>query len=82
MTVEWTPRALKELARLDKTGQTRIRDAVESLAAGSSADVKRLRGIDPPEFRLRVGNWRVRFRIDPTTGTISILHVLKRDEAY
>jgi len=43
-------------------------------------DVKRLQGIDPPEFRLRVGDWRVRFLSDG--ATLTVLRVRNRREAY
>jgi mRNA-degrading endonuclease RelE of RelBE toxin-antitoxin system len=48
----------------------------------SIGDVRRLQDITPPEYRLRVGKWRVRFRLDQDYGTMQILHVLRRDEAY
>jgi mRNA interferase RelE/StbE len=80
--IEWTPRALKELALLDREQQSRVRAAIEALASDAGGDVKRLRGITPPEYRLRAGKWRVRFHFGHQTGTITILHVLRRDEAY
>jgi mRNA-degrading endonuclease RelE of RelBE toxin-antitoxin system len=43
-------------------------------------DVKRLQDIDPPEFRLRVGDYRVRFR--DFDNVIEILSVKHRREAY
>ncbi len=45
-----------------------------------AAVVKRLQGIDPPEFRLRVGDYRVRFHQDD--DTMRILRVRNRREAY
>ena len=78
----WAPRALKELARLDREEQHRIRQAVEVFASESKGDVLRLQNITPPEYRLRVGKWRVRFRLDHHHGMMQILHVLRRDEAY
>ena len=80
--VIWAPRALKELARLDREEQHRVRQAVEVFASESKGDVLRLQNISPPEYRLRVGKWRVRFRLDHDRCTIQILHVLRRDEAY
>ncbi|MGA6983858.1 MAG: hypothetical protein WCC95_06290 [Candidatus Sulfotelmatobacter sp.] len=42
--------------------------------------MKRLQGIDPPEFRLRVGDYRVRFRdFENSTEIISLKH---RREVY
>jgi mRNA interferase RelE/StbE len=78
----WAPRALKELARLDRVEQHRVRQAVEAFASESKGDVRRLQDITPPEYRLRVGKWRVLFRLDHDRRMMQILHVLRRDEAY
>jgi mRNA-degrading endonuclease RelE of RelBE toxin-antitoxin system len=78
----WAPRALKELARLDRAEQHRVRQAVEAFASESKGDVLRLQNITPPEYRLRIGKWRVRFQLDHERRTMQILHVLRRDEAY
>jgi mRNA-degrading endonuclease RelE of RelBE toxin-antitoxin system len=43
-------------------------------------DVKRLRDIEPSEFRLRVGDYRLRFHDDG--DTIRITAVKHRREAY
>jgi len=54
--------------------------APHSARAGShdfhrGRNVKGLRGIEPPRFRLRVGDYRVRFRdIDNTVEIISVKH--------
>jgi mRNA-degrading endonuclease RelE of RelBE toxin-antitoxin system len=42
--------------------------------------MKKLQGIDPPEFRLRVGDYRVRFHNDGET--VTVLCVRNRREAY
>lgn len=42
--------------------------------------MKRLQGIDPPEFRLRVGDYGVRFHKDGET--VTVLRVRNRREAY
>jgi mRNA-degrading endonuclease RelE of RelBE toxin-antitoxin system len=55
---------------------------VEAFANESKGDVLRLQNITPPEYRLRVGKWRVRFRLDHDRRTMQILHVLRRDDAY
>jgi mRNA-degrading endonuclease RelE of RelBE toxin-antitoxin system len=46
----------------------------------AEAQLVRLRGSD--ELRLRVGDWRVRLRLDPATRTIVVLRVLPRGRAY
>jgi mRNA-degrading endonuclease RelE of RelBE toxin-antitoxin system len=65
---------------LDKPVALRVKLAVERFAAIGVGDVKRLKGTKPPEFRLRVGAYRVRFQSAP--GVILILRVLHRSEAY
>jgi len=57
----WTPRALKDLRKLDQRARGRILTAVERFAQTAVGDVLQLTGIRPPEWRLRVGGWRVRF---------------------
>ncbi len=52
------------MAALDRTAACRAQRSVERLAATGADNVKRLQGTDPPEFRLRVGEWRVRFSQD------------------
>jgi mRNA-degrading endonuclease RelE of RelBE toxin-antitoxin system len=55
--------------------------ALEQLAANDPrADVRKLAGAD--EHRLRVGDWRVRFRRDPEVREIVVLRVLPRGRAY
>ena len=78
--IEWTEPALADMAALDKTVRVRVQQAVERLAASGGGDVVRLQGVDPPEYRLRVGDWRVRFAQD--AETIQILRVKHRREAY
>jgi hypothetical protein len=47
---------------------TRILDALARLANIGQGDVTRLQGISD-EWRLRVGDWRIRFRYDHPTRT-------------
>jgi mRNA-degrading endonuclease RelE of RelBE toxin-antitoxin system len=78
--IEWTDASLEEMAGLDKGLSRRVKQAIERVAVTGAGDVKKLQGIDPPEFRLRVGDYRVRFHQDG--GTIRILRVRNRKEAY
>jgi mRNA-degrading endonuclease RelE of RelBE toxin-antitoxin system len=80
--LEWQPPALRDLSRLDPPVQERVITAVERFATTGEGDVIRLRGIEPPEWRLRVGKWRVRFRQNPRGQTLQVLRVLLRDQAY
>ena len=68
------------MAALDRGIARRIKQSVERFAATGAGNVRRLQGIEPPEHRLRVGDYRVRFHLDP--DTIRILRVRNRREAY
>jgi mRNA-degrading endonuclease RelE of RelBE toxin-antitoxin system len=78
--VEWSETALSDMADLDKGIARRVKQSVERFAETGAGNVKRLQDIDPPEFRLRVGDYRVRFHQD--NDTMRILRVRNRREAY
>lgn len=80
--VEWRPRATKDLEKLERPLRERIVSAIERLVESGEGDVRRLAASDPPEFRLRVGDWRVLFRSESAARTIVIIRVLPRDKAY
>jgi mRNA-degrading endonuclease RelE of RelBE toxin-antitoxin system len=56
-----------------------LRTMVRFLATGED-DVKRLQDMEPPEFRLRVGDYRVRFH--DLGDSILVLAVKHRRDAY
>ena len=78
--VEWTETALEDMAALDKGVARRVKQAVERFVYTGAGNVKRLQGIDPPEYRLRVGDYRVRFH--QGGETVQVLRVRNRREAY
>lgn len=78
--IEWTEAALEDMAALDKGIARRVKQAVERFADTGAGNVKRLQGIDPPEYRLRVGDYRVRFHREG--GVVQVLRVRNRREAY
>ncbi|MBA2428453.1 MAG: type II toxin-antitoxin system RelE/ParE family toxin [Thermoleophilaceae bacterium] len=79
--VELTPRAARDLRRLDPPVRRRVFDALERLVGEPpSGDVVKLSGSE--EWRLRVGDWRVRFEGDPSARVIYVLRVLPRGRAY
>jgi mRNA interferase RelE/StbE len=75
-------RARKDLRRLDPPTRKRVLSAIERLAQGAelTGDVKRLQGSH--EYRLRVGDWRVRFERQDHQLVIVIVRVLPRGRAY
>jgi mRNA-degrading endonuclease RelE of RelBE toxin-antitoxin system len=78
--IEWTETALEDMAALDKGIARRVKQAVERFADSGAGNVKRLQGIDPPEYRLRVGDYRVRFH--QGDEAVQVLRVRNRREAY
>lgn len=82
MRVEWQPRALKDFGRLDARLQSHVSAALDRLAETGHGDVSKLTDVKPPEYRLRVGGYRVRFARDAAAGVLTVLRVLPRGEAY
>ena len=78
--VEWTETALEHMAALDKGMACHVKRAIERFADTGAGSVKKLQGIDPPEYRLRVGDFRVRFH--QHGETIRVLRIANRKEAY
>ena len=81
--LEIAPAARRDIKRLDKPVQARVIDVLEGLRTEpAQGDIKRLTGIHPPEWRLRVGDWRVRFERDHDARIVRVLRVLPRGRAY
>lgn len=72
------PQALKSLRRLSRPERERILDAIARLPEG---DVLRLQGAERI-WRLRVGEWRVRFERDDAERRVDVLAVKPRGSAY
>jgi mRNA interferase RelE/StbE len=75
--LEWTPAAERDLRRLNPQMRERIRQAVYRFADTGHGDIVKVQGV-AREWRLRVGDWRIRFTEDPTGQTIIILRVRPR----
>jgi len=66
---------------LDHLVQRRVIQALDRLTDHPPAgDVVKLVSTD--EWRLRVGDWRVRFKRDAETGVVYVVRVLPRGRAY
>jgi mRNA interferase RelE/StbE len=80
--VELSRAAIRDLRRLDPPVRERIVVALERLVASETVgDVRALTGV-PGEFRLRVGDWRVRYALDTEAEQLLVLRVLPRGRAY
>jgi mRNA interferase RelE/StbE len=74
------PPARRDLKRLDRPVQRRILDALDRfVAAPRTGDIRKL---DSVQWRLRIGDWRVRFSFDDENQVIIVLRILPRGRAY
>jgi mRNA-degrading endonuclease RelE of RelBE toxin-antitoxin system len=78
--VIWQPAARAELRGIHREMALRILKDLARFLESDYGDVVQLRGMDPPEFRLRVGDYRVRFLDDGSA--VTVLAVKHRREAY
>lgn len=78
--IAWTVQAKADLRAIDQTNALQILRILARYSATGEGDVKRLQDIEPHEFRLRAGAYRVRFH--DLGASIVILAVKHRREVY
>lgn len=76
--IQYNKKCLKYLKKLGKTNQLRIIKAINELPFG---DVKRLQG-DNPNYRLRIGDYRVIFSKNEEKWIILIIEIGPRGDVY
>ncbi|HMO55055.1 MAG TPA: hypothetical protein PJ994_11165 [Tepidiformaceae bacterium] len=80
-TVAWERRALgqiEELSRQRPAEARRIMQVIERFAAEGVGDVRKLKGERDETWRLRSGDWRIRFSLEGDSMVI-VAVVLRRD---
>ncbi len=77
--IKFKPRATKDLQALTSDIRQRVVAKIEVMQDGLSGDVKRLTDFTP-EYRLRVGDYRVLFEVDG--NQIVVYRVKHRRDAY
>ena len=77
----WASSARAELSRIERETAMRILLALTRYAETGEGDIKALEGKFTGAHRMRVGDWRVRFR-RVSGDMIHILAVENRGEAY
>ena len=77
--IEFKPKAVKALKKLPSGDSQKILAKIEALADTLQGDVKKLTNFTP-EYRLRVGNYRVLFEIE--NDFIIIYSIKHRRNAY
>ena len=77
--VELMPKAIKDLKALPKSEAKKVVEKIRSLEKGLNGDIKKLTNFSP-EYRLRVGSYRVLFEIEEQR--ILVYRIKHRKEAY
>jgi mRNA-degrading endonuclease RelE of RelBE toxin-antitoxin system len=84
-TIMLKPSAIADLDALRKYDATQIADAMErhlqhDPTKQSKSRIKRLRGISNPDFRLRVGDYRIFYGVDEIARRVEVLRVMHKDQ--
>lgn len=85
MEIRYSKEALKFLAKLDKKAVSRIRYAIEGLIKNPpEGDIKLMRGYSDNRKRLRVGSWRIIYRVDQDNNAeiLLIIDIGNRGDIY
>jgi len=77
--IQFKRKAVKELQKLHQKEAERIIERISDLSDKLKGDVKKLTDYTP-EYRLRVGAYRVLFEVHE--NVITIYHIKHRGEAY
>jgi len=77
--VQFKPRAVRDIERLPSRIRAQVLARIEEMSNDLKGDVKRLTNFTP-EYRLRVGDYRVLFEVEEKA--IVIYRILHRREAY
>jgi mRNA interferase RelE/StbE len=78
--IEFRDQAKRDLRAIDRETALHILRGLDRFSATGEGDVKRLQEVDPPEFRLRVGDYRVRYY--DLGDSMTVLSVNHRRAAY
>jgi mRNA interferase RelE/StbE len=80
--VEFTASALREFKRLERAVQRRIATHIDELTSHPfPPGARKLRG-SPDHYRIRVGDYRVIYRVHGKRVTVLILKIGHRREVY
>ena len=79
------PVAVCDIDRLRKYDATRVLDGIEKHLTHeptkeSKSRIKRLRGITNPDYRLRIGVYRVFYTVDLSDRQVDVLRVMHKHE--
>ncbi len=81
--VAFDPEAIEDLQRIRAFDRRAILDTIERVLTTvptqlSRSRIKRLRGTESPEYRLRIGEYRAFYDVDEPAGGVYVLRVLSK----
>lgn len=79
------PSAIRDMDRLRKYDAARVADGMETHLGRepmkeSKSRIKRLRGISDPDYRLRIGDYRVFYNV--TSDRVDVLRVMHKNDTH
>ena len=77
--IQFKPKAVRDIESLPSRIQARVLARIEEMSNDLKGDIKRLTNFTP-EYRLRIGDYRVLFEIEEET--IIFYRIRHRREAY
>jgi mRNA interferase RelE/StbE len=82
MKIEFGTKALKFLSKLDRDGKERVFERIKELGNDPfPSDVKKIKG-EWDVYRIRIGAFRVLYKIISKNDTILVFRVDKRSRVY
>lgn len=79
--IHWSDAAKANLRSIDREAALGILKGLARFVKTNAGDIKQLHGFSPPQYRLRIGDWRVVFR-KIGEDEIEIVRVQHRKEVY
>ena len=81
-SIQFTPRARRDLKGVDRSAQLRLRTHIDRLAVDPfPAGAKKLQG-NEPYYRIRVGDYRVVYQVDGKQLVVIVVKIGHRKEVY
>jgi mRNA interferase RelE/StbE len=81
--VVFRPRAQRDLAALPEQDRRRVAEKIAGLAENPRPHgSEKLKSRDPPEYRIRVGDYRVIYEVDDKAKVVTILGIGQRGGIY
>lgn len=82
-SVEFTPQAEEDLARLDKSIAQQVSNKIDWLSQSIEYIIPiPLKGKFDGKYKLRVGDWRMIYSFEHTTQIITVYAIRHRSEVY